>query len=275
MKNFRIHLWVLAAFLLTGGPGLGEDLALPENVAEIMSRAGTAEYDGYYPSGETGQPMVDYVKANWSELLDNLKEVPSAGKSKTSAAMLLGRIAEELPPEDYLEFMAKYLDAYEKGDIPTNIVALQIAGSVRKEYFFAVNFEDARAKSIISRAKSLAPEKETDFRAYMDELMSGKLADMYLANESDDAPRPETLPGIKLRAPFASLIEKAKRMGKINDGAQHRPDKVASDSGTVGVVNSPQNKAESPWRIWAIAVALALLGVSMWKVIAKRRVSSL
>lgn len=123
----------------------------------------------------------------------------------------------------------------------------------------------------------------------MDSLLSlvedqekGDLADNYMANMSDDAPLPQTLPGIKLKRPFASLIKKYERLtGRkvppdpdFPDEPQTRPSKRNPDAGGEREKTNAEAGEESStsWMpvVVAIAAMAAILGIGR-SVLRKRR----
>lgn len=246
-------------------------LDLPPEVKEAFSRASVGE-DGYlYPSGSGRDLIIEYVKNNWKDLLDQLADVPSEAGSIRSAARVVGNAAEELPPLDYLDFLDHYLTAYSRGHIEDELLRWQLAGVDRKNYFITVNAAHPRVRNLLLRAKELVPKENVAFQEYLDEEFAGKRTDMYFANKSDDARPPETLPGIKLRKPFESLIAKMNRNRKDSEEATKRdlPARdAASETGTN--VAAESDEGISGRRIWILGAALMVLLFAVWKGVFKK-----
>lgn len=246
-------------------------LDLPPQVAEAFRNVSVGE-EGYLASSNGGRELIlEYVKKDWKELLDGLEGVPSPSGTVGAAAMIVGLAAEELPPLDYLDFLDHYLIIYSRGIVGDESLRMQLGGMDRKNHFISVNYEHPRVRALLLRAKELVPKDNAEFQEYLDEQLAGKLSDMY-SSGAEDARPPETLPGIKLRAPFESLMEKAKRLGMLKDesegtrlpkreiNGQSDPEKGGAFGGSV-----------SPRGIWGAVAALAILVFALWKGFFKSR----
>ena len=130
-------------------------------------------------------------------------------------------------------------------------------------------------KAIFAKARPLIPSSEEAKLSWLDEAAAGDLADNYLTNKSDDAPLPETLPGIKLKRPWASLIKKYEMMtGKkvevaYNPRYNPRPERqTGSTFQTASVAKEIIPIWLNPW-LWIISGGMTVVVAMTVKI--KRR----
>lgn len=239
---------------------------LTPEAKEAFRKASVGE-DGYlYPSGSGRELIIKTVKENWKDLLDHLDDVPSEGGTIRSAARVVGNAAEELPPLEYLDFLEHYLTAYSRGQIDDDILRWQLGGVDRKNYFITVNATHPRVRALLLRTKELVSKNNIAFQEYLDEEIAGKRSDMYMANKSDDDLAPETLPGIKLRSPFESLIAKVHRRSKEPDGSNERKFTASKAKGQpINSTTSDWGSGRTDWKTWTLTAALLALLFAVWK----------
>ena len=274
MRNFyqlavKFVFSLFWALSLLNGPVVA--LEMPLETVDAFRNTTLSEGGGLVSFGNEREVVIEFVKMNWREVLDNLDQVPSPGGNVSGAAMLVGAAAEELPPLEYLDFLDAYLTLYERGGVNDDLLRAQLAGDNRKNYFVAVNAAHPRVKALLLRAKNLVPKENVVFQEYLDEEIAGARSDMYFANASRDTPPPETLPGIKLRKPFESLIEKAKRMTRSSDEATRRNHASVADADEPGSGTEMSERGSKKGSIWLVVGALVILIIAMSKAYRKRR----
>lgn len=255
MKPYYLIRPLIGLFICIACPALAEDFKLDSEIQTLLANSGTTEDGGIYNMEHRQKEVADYVRQNWRLLLANLEKVPTNAGNIDAAAMLIGRCAEDLPPIEYLDFFDAYLDAYSKHQIRDQTLVLQLCGLARKKDFLSVNWEDHRVQSILKRAEELAPRENSDLHALIKKIASGSLSDMYFANSPTHARPPETLPGIKLRPPFESLLGGAKRPGKA--------DQPSLPSTQVAQVTTSGNEAS--WFPMTAAILVLLLALGAWR----------
>lgn len=268
------HLLVVWLFLFTveshGEQERQRTFHLDHDTSQLMGSAGTGEGGALYPTGPAGQKLIDYVANHWEELLDNIEDVPSYARSPRSAVMWVGSAAENLPPTDYLNFLDHYLTICGERRVDAEVLGLQLMGQNRKQFFLMVNYEHERVRTILHRAQHLIPQENRSLHDLIDKTLAGNLADTYFANAGDDTPLPETLPGIKLRPPFASLIAKRER-------DERRAEGLGSSNTPNGMTKSDTNMTEEPGSEtasgtnWFLGAALAVLALGCWTLLAAKR----
>jgi hypothetical protein len=180
---------------------------------------------------------------------------------------------EELGPPEYLDFLDKILDIHEQKKVRGETIGyadLLFFGQGRKKSFLAVNWENPRVRGILLRAVRLFSDLDPDAANYLQRQANGELADNYMTGEPDDAPRPETLPGVKLQRPWASLIRKYEQLTAkkvpydptFDPRPSKRPGQTAESSGTPAQI---KNGHFSTWPWFAFLVALLATGLCSWK----------
>lgn len=201
-----------------------------------------------------------YICSNWDDLLKNLDTIPPPKKNKNLLIAIIGVAAEDLPPEEYINFLERYLDLAEANKIPKNQLSMQLGGRAKKNYFLSVNWKHPRVAAIFQRALKLFPDPgEPNHEALLQEA-SGKLADNYRTGKSVDTPNPETLSGIELRPPDESFFERLKKTRSRDEIStqQRAPQAVRNTLSTATGDASPFGSSRLPWVI-AGALLLALI----------------
>lgn len=246
---------------------------LPPDIAQGISRSTIGESGGFGIREVEEKRFSEYIRQHWREIAENIESLPMAdpgpGRSYTSekdafnaSAANFGAACEVLPPMEYLDFLEKWLDLYQQEKISDWTLQRQLMGLSQKDNFLDVNWEHPRVKNIATRTKELIP----DFQ-YADSILNGTLADGYLNSKSDDDPLPETLPGIKLKRPWGSVLKKYERMtGKKSPHDPHfdpRPTtrikgKPSSES---GIQDPSESLSFWQWLIGSVVVLISIFGV--------------
>lgn len=209
--------------------------SLPADLEGQFERASVSEYGDFTVEGKPADDLVNFLTSHWRDLLQDANKIEDPDELARVASKI-GAAAEQLPPLEYLNFLEGYMDLYEARRFPDMTFAVQLCGRGRKESFLSVNFEHPQVQILLERAKQLLPKDDEVVQTMIQKMASGKLADNYLTNVSDDAPLPETLPGIKLRKPWASLLDKIKP-GERPHPADRRPG-IGDGSGNGSVSGS-------------------------------------
>lgn len=229
--------------------------------------------------------FIEYVLMNWREILEDIECIPMMNqhplanstddvRMNVSLSLFTGT-CEDLTPEDYVEFFNKLLDLRAENRISYPAIKDAYLASGSKDYFFAVNWEHPEVQKIFAKMKRLIPPEDESLRSMVEEEEKGGLADNYLTNKSDDAPLPQTLPGIKLQRPFASLIRKyeamtGKKVPPDPDFPDHRitrPSRHGLQEAAAGkTVASAQQARTLRWEeiTLASAVVFILTGI-LWR----------
>jgi hypothetical protein len=247
-------------------------LDMPPDVEEGFKHASVGESGGLF----TGAPehrdiLVEYVKSNWRELLPHFEEVQVRGNTIESKISVIGIAAEELEPLEYLNFLDEYLILVRQGRVPLDEMVSQIGGNGRKRDFMAVNWKYPKVREQLTAVMKLNEEKggilSPDEVTGLQSVAEGGEADSY--DDGTGREPPETLPGVKLENPFASLIKKATRPEKTKAAAAGN-----SGGGKAGqsvALVTEANESSGGGHLWGIAAALALLAFALWRAFFKRR----
>lgn len=199
-----------------------------------------------------------YIRSNWKDLLTNLDSIDPPKKNKNLLIAIIGVAAEDLPPEDYINFLDKYLDLAEADKIPKNQLSMQLGGRAKKNDFLSVNWKHPRVAAIFQRSLRLFPDPGEPNHEALVQAASGKLADNYRTGKSDENPDPETLPGIELRPPDESFLERLKKSRSRDESSKQRASQADKNSeATDDEVSSQSVSSRVPWII-AGAVLLAI-----------------
>ncbi len=195
------------------------ELNLPPDIQVALTQSNPGESGGLFVHGTSEERLFGFIRENWREIAERIEELPvtpgvfdSATSQKNATVIVFGVACEWLPAEEYLEFLEKFTELREEGRIDFGVWKSQLFGWAKKDHFLAVNWQHPRVKNLLEKAMGMVPETETDTLEMLNNIAHGKLADSYLVNKPDDAPLPETLPGVKLKRPFASLISKYERL---------------------------------------------------------------
>jgi DnaJ-domain-containing protein 1 len=259
MKNNFVSSLVASFALMHGASAL----ELAADVAKAFSQASVGESGGLFTENEADRELLEeYVNANWRSLLESFSELQVRGKSQPAKISVVGILAENLPPVDYLDFLKRYLELVEEGKIPIDTLVYQIGGNGRKSDFLSVNHRHAEVESILAKAIALAEANRDsvseDERSMLRSIADGSLADMYDVNESGDELPPETLPGVTLSRPYESLISRFNREKRAEKDATRRPMKEGE------AFTETLGSRTLPWGALACTLLVLVLAVVMF-----------
>lgn len=228
--------------------------------------------DGYYGT-DTGDKVKfgKYICEHWSELLDSYAPNynNNSKDNKTLTINVICYAAEDLPPIQYLDFLGKILDMGESGRFPLENASSLLDGRLKKYHFLEVNWQHPRVQAILKRAIKLFANDKAAAEAF-EATAKGRLADTYRDGLSEGAPYPETLPGIKLQRPDASLIKKIELLtGKKvpydpgYDPKSDRHGEIPVDLTTSEADHKVDSKALGLWL--AIGGVISALALYLWR----------
>jgi hypothetical protein len=261
------------------------ELSLPPDITAGIRTSQVGESGGFFVRGVDREVFFDYMRKHWREIADDIESLPKAERSSASdevawnvSVINFGAACEWLPPLEYVDFMDKFLELREQKRIGFLPFQLQMSASCKKQDFLDVNWEHPRVKAIFEKARKLTPSSETAFLASLDAAAKGELADNYKTNMAHDAPLPETLPGIKLKRPWASLIKKYEALtGKKlppDPEWDPRPTKRGGTQGDLAAIQTEsQRNTRIVWPWLASGVALLAALSFIWKARRKRRIT--
>lgn len=273
---------LVAGLLIFPLSRLGADQKLPAEIERAF-----VKNNPYLSRGDAlamdDPKFVEYVLKNWrtiAEKIEMLPEVegniPEEGVAFNASVMAFSEVCQKLPPMEYVDFLDQMLIHFDQGQISESAFESMLLAQLEKHSFLSVNFEHPRVAAILKKAIRLTPAKNESLKSCLEDMSSGKLADNYLTNRSDDDPKPQTLPGIKLKRPWGSLIRKYERVtGKklppdpdFPDEDRARPERRPGqrDSGRVEEVVelTPLGKSLLGG-ILALVVAGIAWGVARWR----------
>jgi hypothetical protein len=226
--------------------------------------------------------FVEYVLKNWRPIAERIEilpevegDIPEKGVAFNVSVIAFSEACEKLPPMEYVDFLDRMLVLYEQRRISELAYEQVILPGLEKQDFLSVNYEHPRVEAILKKALSLLSPEEESLRSCLEKTASGALADNYKTDKSDDAPLPETLPGIKLKRPWDSLIKKYERItGKKlppdpdfpeNPGTRPHRRLGKGDAGEVSKRVSEGGGAWDSWKLPVIALALISVGLGIFK----------
>ncbi len=188
---------------------------LPPDV-ETAFRRGSQPLPGKPDSSFREQRFfVDYVTKRWREIVNDIECLPpldgveiEKGVKFNCSVTNLGMACAELSPTEYVDFFEQIIALYEQKRISFTAFENIYYGADQKDSFWSVNWEHPKVQEIFKRILKFDPPLDATFRSMVEDQARGKLADNYMVNLPDDGPLPETLPGIKLQRPFASVIRR-------------------------------------------------------------------
>lgn len=265
----KLRLFIFLTALLPALALAETDFKLPAEIAELFRHAGTTEYGTVYvgKGKEPNLQLREYVAGHWLELLDNFESIQTVGNTSYASIVTLGLLAEDLPPEQYVEFMDHYVDLYSQHRIPDRQFLLQLMGVGRKAYFMTVNAKHPKVRAILKKAQDVVPVDNVALQSAIASEISGEGDDMYYANKSDDEPPPQTMPGIKLKTPFESLIASSThgiRRSIATDSV--RESAAIPDQSSIRTSTLVAALKARPLKYGMILLALALLGLGIFQV---------
>jgi len=232
---------------------------MPPSIVAGFAQSRLWESGGIFVKGVDKDEFINFITHNWQRMIENLDSLPVSNGSflddsgpRNHSILIFEAACEWLPPQEYVDFLEKWVTLFEKKKIPYQAVENAVTGITAKNYFVAVNWEDARIKSVLRRIIAATPDDDKVAKTMYRECLSGRLADNYLVNRNDDAPPPETLPGIKLKAPFENQLARVKEWASRNGADNHGR---ARDSRTQNDGQHPESKFGR-----ALLVALIIVG---------------
>ena len=259
---------------------------LPEQITNFVTGKALREQRANSASEEETKI---YLAENWRIIASNIHILPKIGAGSHSqtgvsdACVGIFAVAcESLSPMDFLAYLDAMVGLYEKKEISDNAFESLILMQEEKCDFLSVNWEHPRVQAFLAKSRKLIPPDDVDLVNCVAAMASGELADGYMLDRADDDPRPQTLPGIKLKRPWDSLITKYERMtgkkidepydSRLNPRPKKRndlsrPERLATaDSSTYLVFDT---------RFWALggvfALGLILTGAFWIRSLRRRR----
>jgi hypothetical protein len=153
-----------------------------EKIAENGELSGTAAEQTVF---------IDYVKLNWSTLLDGIETIAP----KTHEQMLIIAAAEHLKGRDYIKFFHKLFDRKSAGEITQQAFEnAVVAITPKKTGMFAYNHQDSQVRQLIQRIQGMVP-KDNKLQPFLAKILSGDAADgAEFATVGQGLPAPEILP---------------------------------------------------------------------------------
>jgi hypothetical protein len=273
MKNCILYTTsVLLAITIAHG------FELPPQMVNAMAND---SWGTQFEPAYTKEEMNAYLLNNWRDIAADVESLPVTKfypkynvKQALGSFTIFFRACEELEPLEYLDFLDQMLIAYEKKQISDLAFQDLIFAETKKQDFLSVNYKYPRVATFLRKAVALIPEEDESLRSCLEDMANGTLADDYMVNRSDDGPKPQTLPGIKLKRPWDSLIRKyEKATGKKLppdpdfpdedvDRPNRRPDLINSDGDKYAGVFATDSAARIIY--WIGLPLVTLFGFLVW-----------
>lgn len=162
----------------------------------------TPEITAYLASGTvtefgtlTGTPtqvsgFIDFVKNNWSAILNDLDAV--APDEKKQRLIIIA--AESLSPTDYMTFMSTLLDKFQANKVKKAVAIAALSPGAKKYGFLALNYKHTSVQALCNRAKVVFASM-ADVQELMNETLSGEQGKQIgAALASENRAQPEVLP---------------------------------------------------------------------------------
>lgn len=227
------------------------------------------------------QELKQYFLANWQSILNDLDSLPIRRYDpKYKKERVIGSYStffedcEALEPLNYLDFLEQSLTLAETGRIEKGMLLDLTAGLVEKQNFLSINYEHPRVAAILQRKLKIAQNEDSSWRELLEKSANGDLADNYLTNQSTDAPLPQTLPGIKLKRPWGSLIKKYEKITGTKvppdpdfpEEPQSRPERRPRQSGMSddSQINTARQTISPTSKSMIVAMAALSFGGLIW-----------
>lgn len=255
---------------------------------QVVNAVANDSWGTHFEPAISRMELKGYFTENWREIATNIEALPSSRfDPKYNKDRVLSTISTfyedcgSLTPMEYLDFLDQMLILYEDERISHLAFKLLLLAENEKEDFLSVNYEHPRVAEILKKAIQLVPAEDESLRSCLEDMASGKLADNYKTNKEDDAPLPQTLPGIKLKRPWGSLIRKYERVtGKKlppdpdfpdEDGVrpERRPEQKDSVEVEEVVELTPLGKSLVGGSL-ALVAALIAWGIARWRKVRRR-----
>lgn len=237
-------------------------------------------FEEYFTSSDV-KAYEDFALKHWKILLSDVDRLPSRrGNPQTVTAAQISVFCEKLPPMEYLDLLDRLIDLVAGEKINPDTLMAQINGTESKHLFIAVNFEHARVRDLLRRAKEVSGDHPNIVRS-LERHESGELADGYQVTNGADF-FPQTLPGIKLRHPDETLIRKYEQMtGRRiprdprfeTQSAIRPPRRMAQGEVPGNDPGEPRSPASTmwPWIAGGATIVVACFGLWMIRRVARSR----
>ncbi len=210
---------VFITFMILASVLVHAEVALPSNIEEVFRKAHQPSPTNPTIPYREEQFFVDYLTSNWRSIAENIECLPPRDGMAFQKEVLFnisvinfGYACCNLPPTEYVEFFEQIVSLCEQQRISLTAFENLYSGGYGKEFFWSVNWEHPKVQGIFDRIRQFDPPLDASFMKMMEKQARGKLADNYMLNAGADTPLPQTLPGIKLQRPFASVIRKYEAM---------------------------------------------------------------
>lgn len=240
-------------------PHAMSQMQMPPSIVAGFTQSRLGESGGLFVKGVDQDEFTSYITHNWKSIIENLDTLPVTNAKflddsgpRNYAISIFGAACEWLPPQEYVDFLEKWVALSEKGEIPYQALHDAVVGVSKKNYFVAANWEDPRIKAILRRVIAATPDEEKDAKIMYRECLSGRLADNYMVNKEDDTPPPETLPGIKLKAPFENQLARVKQLRSRKDASNPRREGTSN-------IRSDSQRLQSTFG-WPLVLILIIVG---------------
>ena len=272
MKQIR----ALCISVLLSQVSLGE-LVIPPDILRGFVDSTTGESGGFSIRGVDEERFVNFIKLNWRSIAANIETLPKRPNSTLfknqlsySSLIVFGAACETLPPEEYLDFFDQLINLREQDRIPFHSIDRLMLGIQQKDCFFAVNWEHPRVQAIFKKVKQLTPADEKSFYDYVNAASRGELADTYLENRSEGNPLPQTLPGIKLRRPWESMIKKfevftGKKSPRNPESDPRSPRRHNAPLAQASITTLNKTQSIDFWKWSSSTIALFSIAFLIWK----------
>ncbi len=253
---------------------------------EVINGVANDSWGSNFEPALSSRDLKNYFAKNWRNVAANIELLPThkidPKHNKERLIPIYSTFYESceiLEPDEYVDFIDQMLLLYEQKRVSDLFFEGFLMADFEKQDFLSVNFEHPRVAAFLKKAISLVPPEDESLRSCLEDMANGTLADDYMVNRSDDGAKPQTLPGIKLKRPWDSLIRKYERAtGKKLPPAPdfpedaERPSKRAGHKGESGFddVESSATNHSSGLIYWIGLPFLALLGVFVWLKKSKR-----
>jgi hypothetical protein len=187
----KMRLIIIQCAILLGIASTAMSLTPPENIQSYIRTATIAENGEMSGTAAEQTTFIDYVKLNWSALLDDIETIAP----KTHEQMLVVAAAEHLPGRDYLAFFNKLCDRKAAGKITQQAFENSVVAiTPKKTGLFAYNHQDSQVRQLIQRIQGMVPQ-DNKLQPLLTKILSGDAADAAeFATLGQGLPAPEILP---------------------------------------------------------------------------------
>ena len=187
----KMRLIIIQCAILLGIASTAMSLTPPESIQNYIRTAKIAENGELSGTAAEQTAFIDYVKLNWSGLLDDIETIAP----KTHEQMLIIAAAEYLSGRDYLAFFNKLCDRKAAGKITQQAFEnAVVAITPKKTGLFAYNHQDSQVRQLIQRIQGMVPQ-DNKLQPLLAKILSGDAADAAeFATLGQGLPAPEILP---------------------------------------------------------------------------------